>query len=402
MTKIMGWAGYPHKDKTTNCLDFQAISFYVKPMQNHFLCRITLIGLVMGCVLVPATQAVSEETADHPSLISSLKIDAPLDFCAEKVPMEKQEIRERFEKELLLSLWDRPQVILWLKRSQRYLPHVETMLKKNGMPDDLKYITVAESALRPHSGSGKEAMGFWQFTAATGRKYGLTVNEFVDERRNITTSTAAAIRYLQQLHQEFGSWTLAAAAFNMGEGGLMAEMLEQGSDNYYALYLPLETQRYVFRILSVKQILSDPERYGFRLTPNDFYPPLTFDQVQVDCPQEIPLRLIAQAAKTHFKTVKDLNPELRGHYLAKGTHTILIPEGASAGFQERYQDLATTYSATQEEKIYIVKEGDNLSVIADRFGIPLAALIIWNRIDFQQAIHPGDRLVVFRENSGAE
>ncbi|MFC1876887.1 transglycosylase SLT domain-containing protein [Thermodesulfobacteriota bacterium] len=367
-------------------------------MKPYFIRFSALIGVIFCLVSPPTAHAGTKVSANFPSLMSSLKIDNLHTFCNEEVPIKSQEIRERFEKELLLSLWDRPQVILWLKRSHRYLPHIEIMLEENGVPDDLKYIAVAESALRPHVGSRKGAIGFWQFTPATGRKYGLVVNKHVDERRNIFASTAAAIRYLKQLHQDFGSWTLAAAAYNMGEGGLMAEIMEQGTNNYYTLYLPLETQRYLFRILSVKLIFSDPETYGFRLTKKDTYPPLSFDQIQVACSQEIPIRIVAQAAKTHFKTIKDLNPELRGHYLAKGEHTILVPRGASTGFQERYTNLEKKYSATREERIYIVKEGDNLSIIADRFGIPLAALIIWNRIDIQRPIHPGDRLMIHREN----
>ena len=368
-------------------------------MNNYFLRFLALVA-VFTCLVSPSiTHADSKVSADYPALISSLKIDDSHDFCNEDVPIKSQEIRERFEKELLLSLWDRPQVILWLKRSHRYLPHIEKILKANGMPDDLKYIAVAESALRPHSGSKKGAIGFWQFTAATGRNYGLEVNEFLDQRRSIFTSTTAAIQYLQRLHQDFKSWTLAAAAYNMGEGGLMAEILEQGTNNFYKIYLPLETQRYIFRILSVKLILSDPRAFGFNLTETDGYPPLIFDRVQVACSQETPIRIIAQAGKTHFKAIKDLNPELRGHYLAKGHHTILVPRGASTGFQERYKDLEIKYLETRKEKIYIVKQGDNLSTIAENFGIPLAALIIWNRIDINCPIHPGDRLIVYRENA---
>ena len=354
------------------------------------------MGIFIGLANPLLTYADAKISGDYPSLVSSLKIDDSIKFCNEKVPVKIQEIRERFEKELLLSLWDRPQVILWLKRSHRYLPYIEKMLVKNGLPDDLKYIAIAESALRPHAGSRKGAIGFWQFTRATARKYGLVVDKYADERRNIFASTAAAIRYLKQLHQDFGSWTLAAAAYNMGEGGLMAEIMEQGTNNYYKLYLPLETQRYLFRILSVKLIISNPESYGFRLTKKDAYPPLSFEHAQVVCSQETPIRIIAQAAKTHFKIIKDLNPELRGHYLTKGEHTILVPRGSLTGFQERYANLEKKYTATREEKIYIVKEGDNLSVIAERFGVPLAALIIWNRLDLQRPIHPGDRLIINR------
>ncbi|MDX2448060.1 MAG: transglycosylase SLT domain-containing protein [Desulfobacterales bacterium] len=370
---------------------------------NYYISRcFALIGFFICLVSPLITHAGSNVSAEFPSLISSLKLDAAYAFCSEKVPIKNQEIRERFEKELLLSLWDRPQVILWLKRSYRHLPHIEKVLKENGMPDDLKYIAVAESALRPHVGSKKGAIGFWQFKAVTGRKYGLVINKQVDERRNIFDSTAAAIQYLKHLHQIFKSWTLAAAAYNMGEGGLMAEILEQGTKNYYTLYLPLETQRYLFRILSVKLILSNPEKYGFVLAKKDRYSPLKFDQVQVACSQEIPIRIIAQAGQTHFKMIKDMNPELRGHYLAKGSHTILVPRGASSGFQDRYENFEKKYLASREKMIYIVKEGDNLSIIADRFGIPLAALLIWNRIDIRRPIHPGDRLVINSENVQAE
>lgn len=308
--------------------------------------------------------------------------------------MDRQEIRERLEKELLLTLWDRAQVILWLKRSSRYLPHIEQMLEKNGMPEDLKYVAIAESALRPHAGSRKGAIGFWQFMAGTGKKYGLVVDRYIDERRNLFASTEAAIRYFKKLYEKFNSWTLAAAAYNMGEQGLMAEILEQDTDNYYHLYLPLETQRYIFRILSVKLIFSDPKKYGFLLTEEDYYPPLVFDQIQVDCFKAVPIRLIARAAKTSFKMIKDLNPEIRGHYLTRGTHAILIPKGMSEGFQSRFRQYAKEFAAAQKERVYIVKKGDNLSSIAERFEIPLQALLIWNRLNLNSPIHPGDRLII--------
>jgi len=175
--------------------------------------------------------------------------------------------------------------------------------------------------------------------------------------------------------------------------------LEQDTNNYYQLYLPLETQRYIFRILSVKLILLDPEKYGFKLTDDDYYPPLSYDQVQVECQQEIPIRIVAQSANTYFKAIKDLNPEIRGHYLREGTHQILIPKGAAEGFQGRYAELVAKYSAARKEKVYIVKKGDNLSSIAEKFDVPLAALIIWNRIDLKRTIYPGQRLIIYAEEA---
>ena len=269
------------------------------------------------------------------------------------------------------------------------------MLSKNGMPDDLKYVAIAESALRPHVRSKKGAVGFWQFVKYTGRKYGLTIDGRIDERRSVFASTQAAIRYLKDLHDSFGSWTLAAAAYNMGEERLTAEILEQGNNDYYQLYLPLETQRYIFRIISIKMLFEDPRKYGFHLSEEDYYPPLRFDQVDIECSKETPIRIIAQAANTNFKVIKDLNPEIRGHYLAKGKHSILIPSEASGDFRARYQDLLKHWVSGEREQTYLVREGDNLTNIAERFGVPLPSLVIWNRLNPRSPIHPGDRLVIY-------
>ncbi len=351
-----------------------------------FLAGLLTGGTVYGANLQPA---------DFPSLISSLRIPTPLTFCGERLMLENQEVRARMEKELLLSLWNRPQVILWLKRGGKYLPLMEKMLKENNVPDDLKFVAIVESALRPHAGSRKGAIGFWQFMPQTGRRYGLTISSRIDQRRNIFASTEAAIRYFKELYEIFGTWTLAVAAFNMGEEGLMAEILEQGTNNYYLLYLPLETQRFIFRILSVKLIFLDPAKYGFGLSKEDYYPPMEFERIQIECVRETPIRIIAQAAKTHFKVIKDLNPEIRGHYVSKGSHKMIIPKGASRGFQARYDRYLKRFLNAQKGRIYTVKRGDNLSSIAKRFGIPIQTLVIQNRLDLSRPIHPGDRLIIF-------
>lgn len=357
--------------------------------------------LLLGIAIFSFSEVNAEpfEPFSFPSMMSALSITTPLEFCGEPVPVEVQEVRERIEKELLLSLWHRPQVILWLKRSRRYMPYIEEVLRSEGMPDDLKYVAIAESALRPHARSSKGAVGFWQFMNYTGQQYGLVINRRIDERRNIFASTRAAIRYLSDLYATFGSWALAAAAYNMGEVGLNAEIVEQGVNNYYQLYLNLETQRYIFRIIAIKLILEDPAKYGFHLAEEDYYPALSFDQVRVQCFKETPIRIIAQAAQTHFKVIKDLNPEIRGHYLPEGNHAILIPKEGSEDFQTRYRDLLKHWSSNQKEQTYLVKEGDHLTAIAERFGVPLASLIIWNRLNPKAPIHPGDRLIIYPKES---
>lgn len=350
--------------------------------------------------LIAAASAHSESSdtlvpEQFPSLISSARISGPFDFCDEPVEIDNQDVRERLEKEILIALWDRPQVVLWIKRSHRYLPIIEKMLEQSNMPEDLKYIAIIESALRPHAGSKKGAIGFWQFMDTTGRKYGLVINSEKDERRSVFRSTEAAIAYFRELYDTFGSWTLSAAAYNMGEQGLQSEILAQKTYNFYHLYLPLETQRYVLRIISAKMILTEPEKYGFRFTEEDLYPPLEFDRITLDCFQETPIAVIAQAADTHFKVIKDLNPDLRGHFLAAGSHSILLPKGSADGFQDRFKKLVNQWLAENKERVYVVKEGDNLSAIAERFNVPLPALIIWNRLGNKKHIHPGDRLVIY-------
>ncbi len=355
-----------------------------------------MIRTIRGLIIIYfCLISVTPLRAQNFSLAQAVKMKTRVTFCGEAVPLEQDQVRERFEKALLLSLGDAPQALLWIKRAPRYMPVIEQALKAHGLPEDLKYLAVAESALRPHVGSPKGAMGFWQLMPETARKLGLRVDEYTDERRSITLSTPAAMRLLQALHEQFSSWTLTAAAYNMGEEGLAAEMLEQNTRDYYNLYLPLETQLFVFRILAVKLILNEPKRFGFEISPEDLYQPLVYDTASVDCFQETPIRLVAQAAGTFFKTVKDLNPQVRGHYLQAGHHQINLPSGSGKGFRTRFLDLADKHRDTMETRVYIVREGDSLSTIAERFEVPLAALLIWNRIGLADPIHPGDRLVIY-------
>ena len=360
---------------------------------RYILCFLVLINFTLSAANGDSTEKL--ETAQIPDLFSSARLSGPLDFCGEPVEMDNPEVRERLEKEMLLILWRRPQIVLWIKRLNRYFPIIEKKLQEHNLPQDLKYIAVIESALRPHAGSHKGAIGFWQFMKATGRKYGLIINSDKDERRNIFRSTEAAIAYFKDLHELFGSWTLSAAAYNMGEQGLQAQILAQKTDNYYHLYLSLETQRYIMRTIAAKIILSAPEAYGFHYTAADLYPTLRYDRVRLECFQETPLAIVAQAADTYFKMIKDLNPEIRGHYLAPGSHWLLIPPGTADGFEPRFKMLVDQWLTEARERVYVVKAGDNLSSIAERFGVPLPALIIWNRLGKKKHIHPGDRLVIY-------
>ena len=358
--------------------------------------------LLTIAVLFLSGSSVAGETTDHldkdslPSLLAALRINGPVTFCGEEVPLDNPEVIERLEKELLLLLWDKPQIILWLKRTTRYFPYIEWALALNSMPADLKYIAVIESALLSHAGSPKGAVGYWQFIKSTGIKYGLTIDRNFDERQNFYASTRAAIRYLNDLHDLFNSWTLAAAAYNLGEANIQNEKALQQVENFYEFYLPQETQRYIFKIIAVKLILSDPARYGFHLQPADYYAPESFDRVRITLQNKTPLYLVAQAAGTYFKKIKDLNPEIIGHDLPKGNHLIAVPKGAGETFHERFADLAVKWQQENETLVYIVKKGDSLSTIAEQFNVPLPALLAWNDLSSNSHIYPGEELVIYQ------
>jgi hypothetical protein len=359
----------------------------------HRLCAAVLAATI-GAATACAPAGAAESGLDFSALIAAARFKGPLAFCGEPVPLDDLDVRERMEREILSVLADPHQVILWMKRSQQTLAPIEAALRAQGLPQDLKYIAIAESSLRPHAGSPKGAMGYWQFIEPTGRKYGLRVDSEKDERRNLFASTGAAIAYLKELREIFGSWTLAVAAYNMGENGLRSDIGQQNIRDYYRLYLPLETQRYVFRILTAKLILENPEKYGFRLEPDDIYPPVPFERIALETSRETPILAIAQAANTYVKLIKDLNPEIRGYRLAPGQHQLLIPRKGSAGFHDRLLQLTAQADEKRQEVVYVVKEGDTLSEIAMRHGVSVSEVRSWNRIDPKKPIQPGMRLVL--------
>jgi len=361
---------------------------------------IMLAVAVMMTVTISAEAQIGWQKSVGQSLVDALKIREPLTFCNEKVPLYEPDVKERLERELLVSLQNSDDVILWLKRANRYFPYIEKVLRDNRLPDDLKYIVIVESALKPLAASHKGAVGFWQFIESTGNKYRMTINDDIDERRNFFVSTDAAIAYLKDLRLIFDSWTLAAAAYNMGEDGLKTEMLMQRVNTYYQLHLNQETQRYIFRILAAKIILSDPQKYGFYLSREDLYHQLQFDQVEISSDHPVPIHVIAQAANTYFKMIKDLNPHLKKYHLPAGRHVILIPRGAADRFSERYETRLKQWQEEKEKSVYTIKRGDNIYTIAKSLNVSVKAIMIWNDISsVNQKLSPGEQLFIFNQNN---
>ncbi len=330
--------------------------------------------------------------------LSSYRIPDSLNFCAERVPLEIPDVRERMEQAFYMELSD-AQIILDLKRSTRFFPYIEQELHDQGLPTDLEYLAVAESALR-NATSSRGASGIWQFTDETARRYGLKTNEFVDERFNFRKETDAALKCLSDLHSTFGSWALAAAAYNMGSSGLKASLDYQMVKNYYSLYLNDETSRFVFRIVALKQIISHYEMYGFDLRPNDFYQPAETKLVVV---AQIPdIATWARKQGSSYKEIKYLNPWLINRSLPAGTWAIEVPKYAQPVVFTSPSPVIDTDSVNADNGEngnggigYIIKPGDTLLKIAAIYGVSVREIQTLNNLTDRSHLRVGQRLKIF-------
>ncbi len=267
--------------------------------------------------------------------IYSLPTPQKLTFAGEIVPTDILDVKERLDRELLVNTYWQSQTVLFLKRANRYFPIIEPILKKNGVPDDFKYLAIIESGLE-NVVSPAGATGFWQIMKGTATDFGLEVNGYVDERYNLELATQFACDYLNEAYTKFGSWTLAAASYNMGMNGLKSQLQRQKTNNYYDLLFVTETSRYVFRILAVKQILSHYDYYGFHVRPQDLYPAVKTSYFEVDSSIES-LADFAYDNKINYKLLKTLNPWLRETKLPntkQKKYKIKLPvDGHKVGFK---------------------------------------------------------------------
>ncbi|RJX28682.1 MAG: LysM peptidoglycan-binding domain-containing protein [Desulfarculus sp.] len=347
----------------------------------------------------PAAPPAAAQTAASPAATPAAppqylvpRVPKQLTLCGAAVPLELPLVAEQLDRELVISVHDPARVIMWLKRAGRYFPYISQRLKEAGLPQDLKYLAVAESSLIHYIRSVAGAVGPWQFMAATGRRYGLRVDHWFDDRRSLPKSTQAALAYLKDLQKEFGSWPLAMAAYNCGEKRVRQELKEQAVKDYFNLALPNETQRYVYRILAVKIILSDPKRFGFDMPPDSLWRPLPSEKASLELKRPLHLTVLAQAAGTTFRGLKELNPELRERHLPRGKHQIMVPPGQAAGLAARLGKAGPGPRPAGE--VYVVQRGDNLSGIALRHGISLKDLRQANRLSRDRLLQPGERLII--------
>lgn len=314
-----------------------------------------------------------------------------LSLCGEPLPLTDRMVAEKLDREFTIAVHDTAQVVMWMKRAARYFPYISRRLKAAGMPDDLKYLAVAESSLITRIRSPAGAVGPWQFIAGTGRRFGLRRDRWFDDRLDVEKSTAAALAYLKELHQEFGKWSLAMAAYNCGEVRVRREIKEQSTSDYYHLHLPLETRRYLFRIAAAKIVLSNPKRYGYHLPPQRLYEPVPSQPAVLTFKRPVHVRDLAAACGISFHQFKELNPAIRGYYLPPGTHRLRVPPGQAAGLAGRLKPSKMAPPPKKSE--WVVQPGDTLSLIAHRAGTSIRALIRANGLGGSQ-IFPGQRLII--------
>lgn len=268
---------------------------------------ITLALLLMNTISKDKEPVIKNVAESYE--IKAIKVPERMELAGEQVPLDRNDIKERMDRELLVNTYWQSNGLLLIKRAHKFFPIIEPLLKKYDLPDDFKYLCVAESALI-NIPSSKGAAGYWHFLPSTGREFGLEVNKNVDERYNLEKSTRVAAAYLKKAKRKFGSWTLAAAAYNAGNGRISQRLKQQQVTDYYDLLLNTETGRYIFRILALKEVLSNPKKYGFVFDQEDLYTfPSTYE-VKVDTA----ITNIASFAKNYGITYKDLkivNPWLR-------------------------------------------------------------------------------------------
>ncbi|MBW2141287.1 MAG: transglycosylase SLT domain-containing protein [Deltaproteobacteria bacterium] len=317
-------------------------------------------------------------------IMEEMPVPDSVSLCGERMPLENREVWEMLDREITIAGWDRAQVYMWLKRAGRYFPHIEKSLAEENLPDDLKYLAVAESALITDIRSKRSALGIWQFMVSAARQNGMKKNRSVDERLSFERSTRAALKYLKNLKSVFGSWSLALAAYNCGSARLKDAIKEQEKHDYYRLRLPNETARFIFRIAAIKIIMENPELYGYRLSPERVYRPIEVDNLQINLRAPLHITTAAKALNTDYKTLKELNPHILGRYLPAGKYEICVPYGQSAKLTDYIKNMPRTSTGSKtgqgKSDFYVVKRGDTLSQIAQRTGVSMTTIKRLNRL----------------------
>lgn len=283
---------------------------------RSYISLLVLILVVCACQTGQQNNDVSEESINTEDLNSDFTLpDLPseVEFCGQVIPLDNFDVRERLDKELIVNTFYHSSTIQSFKRANRYFPSIEKVLIKENVPEDFKYLCLIESGLT-QAVSPSGAKGFWQFMPATGKEYGLVVNDEIDERLSIAKSTQAACNYLKDANTKFNDWVLTAAAYNRGIAGISNDLVEQEVSSYFDLHLNNETSRYIFRILALKLIFENPEMYGFNKEELELYGPIETRDLLIEESQSN-LKHWAVENGSNYRMLRLLNPWIKGNKL---------------------------------------------------------------------------------------
>jgi len=354
------------------------------------------------------TQPATDEASTAPEVTGTI-IDEPVDESEDTTdttdtaaaPPEEEPtydvpivINESVEGHLeYFQTTIRERFAMWLQRSKQYLPVMKEIFKQHDLPEDLVFVALIESGFNPYAYSRSKAVGPWQFITGTGRRYGLKINEWIDERRDPIKSTEAAARYLKDLYVQFGSWPLALASYNAGEGKVARAIARTRSDDFWKIkqtrHLRPETRNYVPKFMAATIIAKNPEKYGFALTDVE---PFHYDEAPIDSPTD--LRVIAKAAGVDYEIIKQLNPELRQGVtpLYYADYQVKLPTGTRETFIENFSTIPK-----EDRLIWIrhtVRQGETLSQLARRYGTSVSTLQEANHMGRRNLLSIGSSLLI--------
>ena len=352
---------------------------------------------VLSLLLLMARPCPSE--ADEPiNRLLNLTIPQSFAFCGEAVPLDREDVLERLDLELMDTLGSQMRTALWLTRVPRYFPAIEAALREKGLPQDLKYVAVIESNLRDDAVSSAGAAGPWQFMRTTAEACGLEKSDWRDPVRSWEDSTQAALAHLTDLRQAFSSWALVLAAYNAGSGRVKRAMEAQGMADFYGLRLPRETERYVFRAFAAKLVIENPEQYGIQLKDARLYFPEETEAAELRVERRsAPLWAVARAAEVSYRMLFRLNPWLTGSDLPRGTHPLRIPKESKDRFQLAYSRWEAENREPRTVR-YRVRGGDTLASVARRHGVDVDDLRAWNNLGSRSQLKKGQELLLYRED----
>ena len=279
----------------------------------YFLC-VSILFLIFAQLFIFSTYIKTDDFLHQNEFnkrygIFSIVQPNGLNFCDEAIPIYSSDIWEHLDKQLLKNTYWQSNTMLYFKKAHKYFPVIEPILKEYNIPDDFKYLAVIESGLE-NVVSPSGAAGFWQIMKGTAREYGLEVNKSIDERYNLEKATIVACKYLNEAYRKFGSWTIAAASYNMGMNGMRRIIQAQATNNFYNLHLNSETSQYIFRIAAIKEIMQNPKKYGFIFRDDDLYVMSDYKNVEIDS-TIANLSDFARSYNINYKLLKQFNPWLR-------------------------------------------------------------------------------------------